>query len=158
MFVLHRQETLAQKEFVSGVVEEVERAAEKKECVFVLHEITRGALERFGLLERLKGNPRVVLHGRVDYFDFMKLLDGAAFVITDGGSNQEELFYMGKPCLILRKATERNEGLGVNCRLFNGEPSDIRTFIGEVEEKKGKGHAGVEGEPSKIIADVLESL
>ena len=158
VFVLHRQENLAAKEFVSGVVGESERAAEKKTCVFILHEITQNALAKFGLLERLKANPKVILHKRVDYFDFMKLLDGAAFVITDGGSNQEELYYMNKPCLILRKATERNEGIGINCRLFNGDPKDIRTFIDGLGEQADERRTPVTGEPSKKIADTLEAV
>ncbi len=158
VFVLHRQENLVSREFVAGMVREVERAAENRTCVLILHEITRNALERFGLMEGLRANPRVILHGRVDYFDFMKLLKHAAFVITDGGSNQEELYYMDKPCLILRKATERNEGIGINARLFDGTPEDIRTFIREAEARQDADQAPAEGNPSRIIVETLRSL
>lgn len=158
VFVIHRQENLASREFVSSVVREIEQAAKKRKCVLILHEITRNTLARFGLLDGLAQNPDFILHDRVDYFDFMKLLKNAAFVITDGGSNQEELYYMNKPCLILRKATERNEGIGINARLFNGSAEDIKTFIQETETAGKTGKAGVAGEPSRKIVDTLSSL
>ena len=64
-----------------------------------------------------------------EYFDFMKLLEGAAFVITDGGSNQEELSYMGKPCLILRTHTERSDGLGQNVVMYQESMQVVDDFI-----------------------------
>ena len=39
---------------------------------------------------------------------------GAEFAITDGGSIQEECFYLGLPCLLARTESERPEGLGDN--------------------------------------------
>ena len=87
----------------------------------------------------------------------MKLLKHAAYVITDGGSNQEELFYMRKPCLILRTATERNEGLGITARLYDGTAGDIAVFLQELEAGKyTAAPTGLEDVcPSEIIVDAL---
>lgn len=41
------------------------------------------------------------------YIDFMNLVTGAKFVITDSGGLQEETTYLGIPCLTLRENTER---------------------------------------------------
>ncbi len=41
-------------------------------------------------------------------------MQGPEYIATDGGSNQEESCYLGKPYLVLRKETERQEGLGEN--------------------------------------------
>ncbi len=133
VFVMHRQENLVSKTFVQGVVNEIIAISKKHKCVIVLHEITKNAFYKFKLIDALRENNNIILLPRMDYFDFMKLLRNAKFVITDGGSNQEELFYMNKPCLLMRKTTERNEGIGANARLFNGEVSDIRKFVHEVE-------------------------
>ena len=65
-------------------------------------------------MNRLETNHNIELRPRYDYFDFMKLVYNSEFVVSDGGSNQEECFYMGKPCILLRKATERQEGIGKN--------------------------------------------
>ena len=58
----------------------------------------------------------------------------AKFLVSDGGSNQEECFYLGKPVLLLRKATERNEGLGRNCVLSEYNDSIIDEFIDNTEK------------------------
>jgi UDP-N-acetylglucosamine 2-epimerase (non-hydrolysing) len=70
----------------------------------------------------------VLLGPRYDYFDFVKLLMGAEFLATDGGSNQEECFYLGKPCLLLRARTERREGLGQNAVLSGLDMGHVRAF------------------------------
>ncbi len=155
VFVMHRQENLANKRFVCDVVAEIINTSKQYKCVFILHEITKNALQKFGIMDMLDKEDNIILQPRVDYFDFMKLLRNARFVITDGGSNQEELFYMNKPCLIMRKTTERKEGLGKNARLFNGDASDIRKFVNEY--KSGKiGRGGTANErPSRLISNIL---
>ena len=69
------------------------------------------SLQKHNMMQRLKKNKNIELHPRYDYFDFIKLLGKAEFLATDGGSNQEECSYLGKPCLLLRHYTERQEGL-----------------------------------------------
>lgn len=157
VFVMHRQENLANKEFVRQVLDRVKRFAQNRKCVLILHKITEVTLEEMGQLEELKENENFVLLPRVDYFDFMKLLQGAQYVITDGGSNQEELHYMGKPCLIMRKTTERQEGIGQNAVLYGGDVAAMERF-----EKKYKEYCMEslleESSPSKAIAGELQKL
>lgn len=154
VFVMHRQENLANKEFVRQVVERVEKFAGNRKCVLILHKITETTFEEMGILQKLREDDRFVLLPRVDYFDFMKLLDGAQFVITDGGSNQEELHYMGKPCLIMRKTTERQEGIGTNAVLYGGDIGAMDAFAEKYQEYRIASVLG-EHSPSRIIADEL---
>lgn len=128
VFVIHRQENLANDEFVKAVMRNVDEAASQMKCVVILHKITELKLEQLGLLNQIKQDSRYICFSRVEYFDFMKLLSHSKYVITDGGSNQEELYYMGKPALIMRKTTERNEGLGHNAKLYGGDADTIREF------------------------------
>ncbi len=74
--------------------------------------------------------------------------------MIDGGSNQEELYYMGKPCLILRESTERDEGVGHNGIMFNGDLSIIERFALNYKKYKQK-KPFIEESPSKIICDNL---
>lgn len=152
VFVMHRQENLANKEFVKQVVKRVNKVAKKRKCVLILHKITENVLAQIGLLEGLKNSARFILLPRVDYFDFMKLLANAKFVITDGGSNQEELHYMGKPCLIVRKTTERSEGIGSNVVLYGGKVEMIERFAEGYENYVSEMLVG-EYSPSEIICD-----
>ncbi len=129
VFVLHRQENMNNEQLIRYMVSRVEKEALKKKCVIILHKITEVKFERMGILDRLKQNDNIVLLPRVDYFDFMKLLSNAKFVVTDGGSNQGELYYMGVPTLIVRYSTEQKEGLGENILLFEGKYSNIDYFF-----------------------------
>lgn len=156
VFVMHRQENLMKEDFVREVVNRIAMSARGDlKCVILLHAITRNTFARLGILELLRANPNIILLPRTQYCDFMKLLKHAEFAITDGGSNQEELYYMGHPCLIIRNRSEREEGLGKNATLLNGELDLIHQFISSYKEKE---NAPVEVKefPSKMIVDCLE--
>ncbi len=124
----HRYENLKNRALVVKLVETIEHVARYISCLFVLHPVTRNALEHYGLYERMEKNPRIDLQPRHDYFDFIKLVHASRFMVTDGGSNQEECYYMGKPCLLLRHATERKEGLGENAVLSGFDPEVVDEF------------------------------
>ena len=66
---------------------------------------------------------------RQGFFEFNNLLGKAEFLITDGGSNQEECFYLGTPCLLFRSETERSEGIGENVVVSNFDPTIIESFV-----------------------------
>jgi UDP-N-acetylglucosamine 2-epimerase (non-hydrolysing) len=125
---LHRYENIFRRERFLELVEILEEIAATEHCLFILHPPTEQQLHRFGLHARLAENPRIELRPRYTYFDFFALMRRADFVVTDGGSIQEESSYMGIPCLLLRKATEREEGLGANAVLSNYDRRVIRDF------------------------------
>lgn len=125
---LHRFENVFSKPALERLVEIVCHIADSKKVVFILHKPTYNKLKEFDLYDILHNHPSVELRPRYDYFRFIKLIDSADFVISDGGSNQEECFYLGKPILLLRQATEREEGLGENCVLSRYELATIQAF------------------------------
>lgn len=126
---LHRFENLYSRATLERLVAIVERISCKRRLVFILHQPTEKKLHDFGLYERLANSPNVELRKRYDYFRFIKLVSAADFVVSDGGSNQEECFYLGKPILLLRKTTERQEGLGENCVLSRYDLEVIDRFV-----------------------------
>lgn len=157
VFVMHRQENLMNREFVQQIITCIEEMAKRMKCVLILHQITENVLREMKILQKLQDNPDFILFHRVDYFDFMKMLDHAEYVITDGGSNQEELYYMGKPCLIMRKTTERNEGLGQNARMFGGDIKELLNFVNEYMNMKINPII-VSRSPAEIIGETLAEL
>ncbi len=46
-----------------------------------------------------------------DYAPFVRLMDGARFILTDSGGVQEEAPSLGKPVLVMREKTERPEAV-----------------------------------------------
>lgn len=157
VFVMHRQENLMNKALLKECIENVIKLTEKHKCVIILHKPTEVALNEQNLLSGLRQNKNVILLPRIDYFDFMKLLASSVFVITDGGSNQEELSYMGKPTLILRNNTERNEGLNENVILYGGDVGKILRMDTEYKELQ-KNEKKFSDSPSEIIAKCLYQL
>lgn len=157
VFVMHRQENLANRDFVRQVLGRIKQFSLRRKCVFILHKITEVTLEEMGLMEEFKQNDHFILLPRVDYFDFMKLLNNAEYVITDGGSNQEELHYMGRPCLIMRKTTERQEGIGQNAILYGGNVATMDAFEERYQDYQGESLIE-EGNPSELIAIELQKI
>ncbi len=151
---LHRFENIFDRHSLERVVSQVERIAESIPVLFILHPPTKSRLRRFDMMQRLKSNPRIQLRPRYDYFGFIKLVWNSEFLVTDGGSNQEECFYMGKPCLLLRKATERQEGLDRNVVLSRYETAVIDRFLNEYRNLAFD-FSDFNVSPAKMIVDSL---
>ena len=59
----------------------------------------------------LADTPNVVLTDPLDYMPLVHLMKRCHLVLTDSGGLQEEAPSLGKPVLVLRKVTERQEGV-----------------------------------------------
>ncbi len=152
---MHRFENLYSREVVLRNIELIEIAAERLRVLFIMHPVTRKKLSQFGILSRLESHPNIQLRPRYDYFGFMQLVGRAEFMISDGGSNQEECFYLGKPCLLLRKATERHEGIGRNVVLSHYDHKVFEDFVTSYPDFAFPGT--LEGcSPSAQICDYLQ--
>lgn len=111
---IHRHENLHSKRRLNWIIDLIQDIARSHDVDFVLHPSTRTRLQRTGGYDRLQDSPSVSLRDRMGYIQFIRLLSRSDFVLTDGGSNQEELSYLGVPTLIARERSERKEGLGAN--------------------------------------------
>ncbi len=153
---MHRFENLYSREVLLRNIELIELAATRMRVLFIMHPVTRRKLEQFALLARLASHPGIELRPRYDYFDFMQLVRGAAFMISDGGSNQEECFYLGKPCILLRRTSERREGLGHNVVLSNYDRGVFERFLDSYQDHATPGLAAT-CSPSAQICDYLQA-
>ncbi len=127
---IHRFENVFQRDRLARITDIVLRLADTDRCLFVLHPVTRRQLDRFGLRQRLEQHRNVELLGRVTYIPFIGLCSRARFVVSDGGSNQEELAYLGVPTVLMRDATERAQGLDQGTTLISRLDADrILRFV-----------------------------
>jgi UDP-N-acetylglucosamine 2-epimerase (non-hydrolysing) len=71
---------------------------------------------------------RIFIIEPLDYPDFLQLLKKAYFVLTDSGGIQEEAPVLGKPVLVMRDVTERQEGVkaGVSRLVGTDEKSIVK--------------------------------
>lgn len=125
---IHRFETIMSKRRLGNLVRFFAEVSTTIPVRFVLHEPTERSLRRYRLLGQLS-EKAVMLIPSLEYLEFLRLLQAAEFVMTDGGSVQEECTYLGKPCLLLRKRTERMDGLGANVCLSGLEPKKLQAFV-----------------------------
>lgn len=154
---LHRSENLGSPARLSLLMQEIARASRILPIRFVLHPVTRKTLARTGWWDTLAAEPGVTMMERTDYVNFIRLLRGARFLMTDGGSNQEEAAMLGMPTLLLRAETERHDGLDTGVVEVSGlEPLRIRAFV------EAHAHGAwqpvlrlPEGSPSAVIARCL---
>ncbi len=126
---LHRYENIFRKEKFIQILGRLELISQHMDLIFILHPPTENQLHRFDLFERIDSNPRIECRKRYHHSDFISLLEKAEFIVTDGGSLQEEAAFLGIPCLLMRKATERKEGLGENTVLSCYNSQVISEFV-----------------------------
>jgi UDP-N-acetylglucosamine 2-epimerase (non-hydrolysing) len=148
----HRLETITNGKRLTAVVDLFNTVAREFSVVFVLHKPTANYLDKFGLTKRVA--PNVTRLSMQDYASFVALQRGAIAVLTDGGSIQEECAYLNTPCLILRKNTERRDGIGRNATLWRFDDGVARSFI-ESLTAAPRGDAPPLPHPSAEIVDAL---
>lgn len=154
---IHRFENIFNQKRFEFIIEELRQMSEEIKILFILHPPTRKQLDKLNLKTRLESAADIELRPRYDYFTFINLINQAEFIVSDGGSNQEETSYLGKPCLLLRERTERNEGLDTNVCVSAFDPSIIRSFASTYTKFQSPPFVE-EISPSKTIADSLTEL
>jgi UDP-N-acetylglucosamine 2-epimerase (non-hydrolysing) len=154
---IHRFENIFQKAQFQRIVEIIEEVSRTLRLLFILHPPTKRKLEEFGFWHRLVDNRNIEMRPRYDFFTFNRLLMSSEFILTDGGSNQEECFYLGKPCLLLRYKTERLEGLGKCVVLSKLDPAVVRNFVRDYPKYSCRPSCFSKG-PSSIIVDALQDI
>lgn len=152
---IHRFENIFDAKRLSWVMDQLILCSAKKRFLFIMHKPTKIKLEEFGLLEKIHNCPNIEVRPRYDHIDFLYLVANADLVITDGGSNQEECHYLGKPCLIMRAHTERHEGIGGNAVLSRFDEKIIADFMAGYESLSRPSMLMDSFSPSDLIAKTM---
>lgn len=158
---IHRHENIKSKERLEKIVDIINEI--NIPSYWPLHDNTKQQLEKFGLMEKIKENRKIEVSKLVSYLEFIRLLANCKYLITDGGSIQEESLAFEKVCILLRKKTERIEGLKTGINFLTGLDLEYaRSVIKKIEEGKfrmskfknpyGDGHAA-----EKIVDYVVEN-
>jgi len=154
---IHRYENLFNKERFEKILQILEKISNKHELVIPLHPVTKEHLEKTGNMSRLKKNKRIKLLPRQDFLNFVALNAKSEFVITDGGSNQEEMSYIGKPTLLMRDVTERTEGIGENIVLSKYDEKIIWEFVKNYK-KYERPPLKIKERPSKLAVEFIKKI
>ena len=131
--------------------------------VHVVIPVHRNPAVKDTVLDELSSVERVSLLEPLDYVSFLRTMEASTFVLTDSGGVQEEAPVFGRPVLVLRETTERQEAIDAGvARLVGTRGDDIVRFasrlLDDPEEyaamSKGASPFG-DGHASERIADLL---
>lgn len=150
---IHRHENLVNKDRLERIVEILNSV--KIPVYFAIHDNSKKKFKDFGLLKKL--NKNIFLIEPMDYVSFIYQMNQCKLIICDGGSMQEESLIFGKPCIILRMETERQEGLKTNFQFLT--KLDVKKTKQKINEylsndfkiKKYKNPYGEKGVCKKIV-------
>ncbi|HMT11460.1 MAG TPA: UDP-N-acetylglucosamine 2-epimerase (non-hydrolyzing) [Ignavibacteria bacterium] len=166
---IHRPVNVDNRESLGKIIsifEELSKLAlrydAQSKLVLPIHPRTLKMAEIFGLLKRFSAIKNLQLVEPAGYVDFIRLLVGCKFVLTDSGGIQEEATFLRKPCLTLRESFERPETLeigtntlcGLNKSLIIAKANEI--FTGRY--KKGRIPKLMDGKASRRIVNAVKSF
>lgn len=121
----HRRESFGGpfESICKGLAELARKYADDIELVYPVH---RNPNVRKVVGQYLADLPNVRLLDPLDYLPLVQLMKRAYLVLTDSGGLQEEAPSLGKPVLVLRKVTERQEGVEAGTlKLVGTDSADI---------------------------------
>lgn len=131
LLTMHRRESQgdAMKEVFEAIYE-VSAEYEDLEIVFPVHPNPNvQALAK----QMLDGVEHIHLISPLDVVDFHNIARRSYFIMTDSGGVQEEAPSLGKPVLVLRKETERPEGVQAGTlRLVGTDKETIKSAMREL--------------------------
>lgn len=129
LMTAHRRENWGEpmRDICTAVKEIVARHPD----VSVVFPVHKNPIVREVVFPELQGVDRVILTEPPDYEPFVHLMKASYLVLTDSGGVQEEAPSLGKPVLVLRKTTERPEGVEAGNAKLLGTDTDL--IIGETE-------------------------
>lgn len=108
LMTCHRRENFGKP--IENIFRAIKYIAEKHNVIFVypvhLNPNIKGPAKKI-----LGKTPNIKLTAPLNYFDFVKMMKKAHFIVTDSGGIQEEAPSLGKPVLVLRNVTERPEAV-----------------------------------------------
>lgn len=142
--------TMHRRESFDGGIEAVCKAlatiADRSDCE-IYFPVHLNPNVREPVQQMLSGHPAIHLGEPLDYLSFIYLMNRAHFIISDSGGVQEEGPSLKKPVLVLRKTTERPEGVKAGaCKLVGTDGELIVKSATELLESEAAYRAMQQGE------------
>ncbi|MDP1678935.1 MAG: UDP-N-acetylglucosamine 2-epimerase (non-hydrolyzing) [Candidatus Nitrotoga sp.] len=141
-----------------------ELALKYKDQIVLVYPVHRNPNVRQVVNSVLSGIENVLLIDPLDYLPLVHLMKKSYMVLTDSGGLQEEAPSLGKPVLVLRKVTERQEGVeagtlklvGMNTATIVAEASRLLEDEGAYKSMATKANPYGDGTASiKIVQRIL---
>lgn len=157
----HRRENWGEP--LEGIAQALHEIVEKFPDTQIVLPMHKNPIVREPLMRILGNHARVQLVEPPDYLDFVKMMERAHLVLTDSGGVQEEAPALGLPVLVMRRTTERPEGVDAGtAKLVGTDREDIvreaSRLLGDptaYEEMSRAANPYGDGKASERIAEAL---
>lgn len=120
LVTIHRAENTERPDVLLQISKALNKISERLPLVFPMHPRTKKYLKTHDI----KVNSSVKTIEPVGYLDFLKLISGAAFVMTDSGGVQEEAVVLNNVAVILRSETEWTSFIDAGKNILSGTNSE----------------------------------
>ena len=119
LVTIHRAENVDLKERLTIIINAIKEVQQQVglPVVFSVHPRTKDKIRKFKLLTE---NSAIYCSDPFGFFDFVKLEQNAALVLTDSGTVQEECCLFNVPTVTVRDSTERPETVECGSNLVSG--------------------------------------
>jgi UDP-N-acetylglucosamine 2-epimerase len=118
----HRRESFGQG--FANICDAIARLAEAHPRVVFVYPVHLNPAVRDIVHARLGRIANVLLEAPLSYRPFVRLMDASRLLLTDSGGLQEEGPALGKPVLVMRRTTERPEGVEAGINRIVGTDSE----------------------------------
>ncbi len=165
LFTAHRRESLGSP--LSNMLRALVRLVEEHPDIYAICPLHPNPAVRQKAEELLDGRERIRVIDPPDTVRFHHLLARAYLILTDSGGIQEEAVSLGIPTVVMRYATERQEGIRAGVLRLAGSGEEGIVHLGRIlltpdsEEYRRMRHPSPvfgDGHASERIADILETI
>lgn len=160
LITMHRRENWGKP--MEETLKAVRDYLEKHKDIYLVFPMHLNPLVRNTAHRVLDGFERKILIEPLEYLEFIAIMDGAHYIMTDSGGVQEEAPSLGKPTLVLRDTTERPEAIEAGTAKLTGTKyedviKDMELLEGEAYEKMSKANNPYgDGKTSEKIREYLK--
>lgn len=161
LMTMHRRENWGQP--MRNVLKGIKKYLEENKDLYLVLPMHLNPIVREVINEELNGLERKILIEPLEYLEFISIMDGAYFIMTDSGGIQEEAPSLGKPTLVLRDTTERPEAIEAGTAKLVGTSTEgvykyMKLLEGDLYSEMSKANNPYgDGKTSKAIVNILIS-
>ncbi|MDU1911186.1 non-hydrolyzing UDP-N-acetylglucosamine 2-epimerase [Fusobacterium sp.] len=162
LITMHRRENWGKP--MEETLKAVRDYLEKHEDIYLVFPMHLNPLVRDIAHRMLDEFERKILIEPLEYLEFIAIMDGTHYIMTDSGGVQEEAPSLGKPTLVLRDTTERPEAIEAGTAKLTGTKyedviKDMELLEGKTYEKMSKASNPYgDGKTSEKIRKYLETI
>lgn len=163
LLTTHRRENLHELKNIFAAINQLLQEHQNIQVLFPIH---KNPQIRKTVYDFFQTNERIHLIEPLDYESFVQVMKHSYLIITDSGGIQEEAPSLGKPVLVVRNTTERQEGVeagtlklvGTSTKSIYEECTTLIHDASEYEKMQKISNPYGDGNTSRRIIEIIKEI